>query len=64
MADLTKRQQEVARLAAQGRSDKSIANQLGISARTVQTHLDRVARRLPGEGTRRMLIAQWASRTT
>ena len=34
MADLTKRQEEVARLVAQGRSDKSIARELGIAPGT------------------------------
>lgn len=36
---LTRREQEVAVLAATGRSDAELAKQLGISIRTVQTHL-------------------------
>lgn len=41
-APLTVRERQVARLAAAGGSDADIASQLGISLRTVQTHLTRV----------------------
>ena len=41
-ARLTRRQQEIALLAAQGTSSKDIAEQLGISARTVDNHLRHV----------------------
>ena len=61
MADLTKRQLEVVRLVAQGHSDKSVARELGIAPKTVQAHLDVVASRLPGDGTRRMRVAKWAN---
>lgn len=43
---LTSRERQVAALAAAGAQDASIADQLGISARTVQTHLARVYRKL------------------
>jgi DNA-binding NarL/FixJ family response regulator len=41
-ARLTAREQEVVRLVARGRSNKSIAHQLGISPRTVEGHLNHV----------------------
>ena len=43
---LTGREQEVAVLAASGRSDAELAEQLGISIRTVQTHLARAYMKL------------------
>lgn len=43
---LTSREAQVATLAARGRSDASIADGLGISTRTVQTHLARVYAKL------------------
>ena len=41
-ARLTAREQEVVRLVARGRSNKAIAQQLGISPRTVEGHLNHV----------------------
>lgn len=43
---LTKRELEVLRLAARGMSNKEIAAELDLSARTVQVHLGRVFRKL------------------
>ena len=43
---LTARERQVATLAAHGTSDAAIAAELGISARTVQTHLARVYTKL------------------
>jgi DNA-binding CsgD family transcriptional regulator/type II secretory pathway predicted ATPase ExeA len=43
---LTSRERQVAALAAAGAQDAAIASQLGISARTVQTHLARVYSKL------------------
>ena len=43
---LTRREREVALLAAQGRSSKMIGDHLGLSTRTVETHLASVYRKL------------------
>ena len=43
---LTAREREVALLAAGGRSSREIAEHLGLSTRTVDTHLARVYRKL------------------
>jgi two-component system nitrate/nitrite response regulator NarL len=45
-AQLTSREREVLILIAQGRSNKEIANQLGIGVRTIETHRERIMRRL------------------
>jgi len=39
---VTPRQAEILRLIASGLSDKQIASKLGLSPRTVQSHLDRL----------------------
>ncbi|MDQ6692006.1 MAG: helix-turn-helix transcriptional regulator [Candidatus Dormibacteraeota bacterium] len=39
---LTRRQAEIIALVASGLSDKQIATQLGVSPRTIQSHLDRL----------------------
>ncbi len=54
---LTRRQQHVARLAATGRSNREIADELGISIRTVESHLDAAFRRL-GISTRHALASR------
>jgi DNA-binding CsgD family transcriptional regulator len=51
---LTERERDIAELAARGITDKEIAVALGISARTVMTHLARVYAKL-GAGGRREL---------
>jgi DNA-binding CsgD family transcriptional regulator len=43
---LTRRQRDVARLAASGRSNREIAQQLGVGIRTVESHLDAAYRRV------------------
>ncbi|WP_125100757.1 LuxR family transcriptional regulator [Leucobacter chromiireducens] len=43
---LSEREQEVANLAAQGRTNQEIANQLVISVRTVESHMRRIMRKL------------------
>jgi putative toxin-antitoxin system antitoxin component (TIGR02293 family) len=48
---LTRREREVAGLAAKGRSARVVAEQLGISERTVETHLASIYRKL-GAGSR------------
>jgi len=45
-AQLTAREREVLVLIAQGRSNKEIASQLGIGVRTIETHRERIMRRL------------------
>src|SRR5262249_6377768 len=46
VAPLTGREREVALLAARGRSSREIGEHLGLSTRTVDTHLTRVYRKL------------------
>ena len=46
VAGLTEREMEIAQAAAEGRSNKAIAKTLGISPRTVGTHLSRIYRKL------------------
>jgi DNA-binding NarL/FixJ family response regulator len=45
-AQLTTREREVLVLIAQGRSNKEIASHLGIGVRTIETHRERIMRRL------------------
>jgi DNA-binding NarL/FixJ family response regulator len=45
-AQLTDREREVLGLIAEGRSNKEIANSLGIGVRTIETHRERIMRRL------------------
>ena len=46
VASLTPREREVARLASRGMSDRAIAEQLGVSVRTVESHLARAYAKL------------------
>lgn len=43
---ITLREQEILKLMAQGMSSKSIANELGVSFHTVQTHRKNILRKL------------------
>ena len=45
-AQLTNREREVLILIAEGQSNKEIANKLGIGVRTIETHRERIMRRL------------------
>jgi DNA-binding NarL/FixJ family response regulator len=45
-AQLTGREREVLGLIAEGRSNKDIANKFGISVRTIETHRERIMRKL------------------
>ena len=45
-AQLTSREREVLALIAEGRSNKEIASDLGIGVRTIETHRERIMRRL------------------
>lgn len=56
---LPPRQREVATRVAQGYSTKAIANELGISRRTVEYHIEEAAQILPGEGRPRYKIMLW-----
>ncbi|GAA3758264.1 LuxR family transcriptional regulator [Plantactinospora mayteni] len=58
---LTARENEVAALAATGLPNREIATRLVVSARTVESHLARVYRKL-GIGSRRELRSDWFSR--
>jgi two-component system, NarL family, nitrate/nitrite response regulator NarL len=46
LAQLTDREREVLVLVAEGQSNKEIANRLGLGVRTVETHRERIMRRL------------------
>jgi non-specific serine/threonine protein kinase len=54
---LTRREQEVAKLVARGLSNKEIANQLVISRRTAEAHVENILTKLGF--TSRVQIAQW-----
>ena len=45
-AQLTTREREVLVLIAEGKSNKEIADRLGIGVRTIETHRERIMRRL------------------
>jgi len=55
---VTPRQAEILRLIASGLTDKQIAAKLGVSPRTVQSHVDRVYLQ-HGLHKRTALIAAW-----
>ena len=59
-ADLTARQQEVAGLVARGLTNKQIANRLGISRYTAETHVRNILERLGAAS--RAEIATWYAR--
>jgi len=61
-AVLTRREREIARMAAQGLTDREIAEALVVSVRTVESHLAAAYRKL-GIRSRRELAAQLASRS-
>lgn len=56
VSDLSGREVEVLRLVADGKSNKEIGDDLGLSALTVKSHLARVARKL-GTGDRAEMVA-------
>ena len=54
--DLSEREIEVLRRVADGRSNRQIGVELGLSALTVKSHLARISRKL-GTGDRAQLVA-------
>lgn len=48
---ITHREQEILKLMAQGMSSKSIANELGVSFHTIQTHRKNILRKLNQNST-------------
>lgn len=59
-SQLTERQREIVRWAAQGLSNKQIARHLGISPETVKSHLHHVFERSGVSGRVALLAARWA----
>jgi DNA-binding NarL/FixJ family response regulator len=59
LEQLTPREREVLRLIARGYAYKEIANDLGISSKTVETHVSSVLRKL--QLSSRHQLARWAS---
>lgn len=57
LALITPRQREVARLVATGKTNREIAEVMGVSERTITSHLDHIYNRL-GIGTRTALILE------
>jgi DNA-binding NarL/FixJ family response regulator len=55
---ISARQREILVLIAEGLSDKGIGRRLGMSARTVESHLQRLYQR-HGVHTRAALVARW-----
>lgn len=60
--ELTKRQAEIAQRVARGVPSKQIANDLGLSVKTVEEHIREAAERLPGSGFPRYRIMLWVFR--
>jgi len=57
---LTAREREVARLVAEGLSNRELAGRLGIAERTVEAHLDHIRAKL--DLVSRTQVATWATR--
>ena len=57
---VTPRQAEILRLVAEGMSDKEIASHLGVSPRTIQSHMDRLFLQ-NGVHKRAAAVAAWLS---
>lgn len=56
---LTPREEEVVSLLVRGLSQKRIASRLGITRSTVNTYVQRVAAKIPGELDPRLRIIYW-----
>ena len=59
MKPLSVRQAQIIEQVAHGLSNKRIANDLGLSIRTVEEHIRVAASRLPGDGSTRHRIFLW-----
>lgn len=61
MNTLTERQRQVARMVADGRTNREIANLLYVDESTVKNHLYAVAVKIgvPPGGSRRVHVARW-----
>jgi DNA-binding NarL/FixJ family response regulator len=57
--ELSMRQAQIVERVARGLPYKVIAAELGISVRTVHTHVEIVAARIPGESTPRHRLTLW-----
>lgn len=56
---LTAREQEVAALVAKGMDRQRIAAELGVSPRTVESHIHHAAMRIGGDAPPRERLATW-----
>lgn len=56
---LTRRQFEIAGLAARGLSNKAIAKEVGLSVPTVRDHISDAAAKLPGDVPARRRLMVW-----
>jgi DNA-binding NarL/FixJ family response regulator len=56
MADLTRRERQVAELVARGLTSKGVARHLDVSPATVKVHIRNAAAKLPGDGPPRHRI--------
>jgi len=56
---LTRRERQIARLVALGRSNREVAEELVVGIRTVETHLEHIFRKLAVQS--RAEVAVWAS---
>lgn len=64
---LTVREREIATMVGEGLSDRQVARQLQISAKTVRAHIDNINRKIQGASHRRTkspryIIWEWARR--
>lgn len=55
----TQRQAQIAAMVAHGLSDKSIAQRLNISPKTVANHIQAISKQMPGEGSPRHRLTMW-----
>jgi DNA-binding CsgD family transcriptional regulator len=56
---LSPRQEQVAALVVRGYSNKAIGKELGLAENSVVQYLDRISKRIPGEGKPRIKVFRW-----